>query len=47
MIDKNLGPATMERDKYIKEVLRQCLLDDKIYQQPNENQARKILTELQ
>ena len=41
--DKNLGPAIMERDLYIKNILREHLLDGKTYSQISENEGNETL----
>ena len=41
--DKNLGPVIMGRDDYIKRVLEEHLMDDKAYENLNEDQALTII----
>ena len=39
LTDKNLGPAIMERNKYLNLILKEQLLDNQTYQQLTENEA--------
>ena len=41
--DKNLGPAIMERELYIKNILNEHLLDGKTYSQIDEKEGNEIL----
>ena len=41
--DKNLGPAIMERELYIKNILTEHLLDGKTYTQISEDEGERIL----
>ena len=41
--DKNLGPAIMEREEYLKSVLQEHLLDENTYERIEEEKALKII----
>ena len=45
--DKNLGPAIMERDNYIQNVLKEHLMDENTYERLEELEALKIIEKTQ
>ena len=47
MCNKNLGPAIMERERYIDLILQEHLLDQQTYQPLEEDDARSLLREFE